>query len=71
MATKTNIEVKVNLQCGPTLVMQGRYVLEDHPAVADLQAEIDAKTGNVESLGTFEDTPTSDVTAQKRTPAGA
>jgi hypothetical protein len=54
MATKTNIEVKANLQFGSILVQQGCYILEDHVAASDLQAEIDADSPHVTVLGTVE-----------------
>ena len=54
MATKTNVELSVNLRSGQIFVPAGRHVLPDSPFSSVLQAEIDAKTGHVTVLGTVE-----------------
>lgn len=54
MATKTNVELSVNLRSGQNFVPAGRHVLPDSPYSDILQAEIDAKASHVTVLGTIE-----------------
>lgn len=54
MATRTTIELLVNLQSGRDFVPAGRHVMEDSPYADILQAEIDAGSRHVNVLGSVE-----------------
>jgi len=63
MATKTSINLTVNLQSGHVFIPAGNHTLPDSPYSDILQAEINAKAPHVVVLGTAE-VPDADVTPE-------
>lgn len=54
MATRTTVELLVNLQSGHDFIPAGRHIMEETPYAAILQAEIDSGSRNITVLGSVD-----------------